>query len=151
MLFKSNYYNQTITFYTLNMKKRPHKLLISLLLLFSAFTIKAQNSAEKKDQIEEHGFNLIIDANEFTNEFVNSGKQVTGIKSIKLDKNEINLAYVIVTVEHKIKPNLNFIEAFCLKAGVENVYVNNEKVSANLYAEKMDKYLQSIIGRKIEK
>lgn len=133
------------------MKRSSHYLVISLLLLFSGFSIKAQNSVEKKNQIEEHGFNLIIDAKDFTNEFVNSGKQVAGIKSITLEKNEFNLAHVMVTVEQKIKPHLNYIEAFCLKSGIENVYVNSEKVSANLYAEKMEKYLQSIVGRKAEK
>lgn len=133
------------------MKKRPHKLIISLALLFSVFTIQAQNSVDKKNQVEEHGFNLIIDAKDFTNEFVNSGQQVAGIKSIKLDKNEFNLAHVLVVVEQKIKPDLNFIEAFCLKSGIEYVFINNEKISSSLYSEKMEMYLQTIIGRKKEK
>lgn len=133
------------------MKKNPTKIIVATILLFSSFTIKAQSPSEKKNIVEERGFNVVIDVKDFTDEFVKLGAQVAGVKAIKLDKNEFNLSHVRVIVEQNIKPDINYIERFCVKSNIKYLYINNEKVSSDLYAEKMGKYLESTNGRNKEK
>jgi hypothetical protein len=133
------------------MKKNLPKIIVATILIFSGLTVKAQSSSEKKNIVEERGFNIVIDAKDFTDKFVKLGIQVTGVKAIKLDKNESDLNYVRVIVEQNIKPDINYIENFCVKSNIMYVYINNEKVSSNLYAEKMGKHLESTNGRNKEK
>lgn len=121
---------------------------IFLILIVSSFCSEliAQNQSNEKPEVKKF-FELKFKTNSSEANFIDLAKKTEGIEDIISINYTSDLALVNVFTKDGIKATPDFIEDFCIKIGLKQVFIDEKIISVDLISESIKKAFKKNDGR----